>query len=230
MAKSITAAFLLMVLLIGHGGLVQIPAMQAGTGDGSTFPTVTFTRNLWNANPPYFSVAVTSMGSATYQSTPNSDQQTGAPYMLEFTVSSATQTEIFSLTQELNFFQGKVGKSQSGAASTGSESLSFADASTQNSITYKSSTNPLIRKLTRLFENISTTLEFGRRLDLLRSSNPSGLTAELQRMEGMAQHGPLVEFSVIAPAVQQIATDATVSEASRRCAQAILKDANSWGK
>lgn len=49
-------------------------------------------------------------------------------------------------------------------------------------------------------------------------------------MEVMAQHGPLVEFSVIAPTVQQIATDATVSEASRRYAQAILKDANSWGK
>lgn len=99
------------------------PAMTTlgKTSPGKTFPTVTFTRSLWNANPPYFSVAVTSMGSANYQSTPNSDQQTGAPYMLEFTVSSATQTEIFSLTQKLNLFQGKVGKSQSGARKHGKQ-------------------------------------------------------------------------------------------------------------
>jgi hypothetical protein len=218
-AKSITAAFLLMVLLIGHGGMVRVPALQAGTRDGSVIPTVTFTMNLWNANPPYYSVAVTSMGSATYQSTPSSDEQTGAPYTMEFSASSVTQTEIFNLTQQLNFFQGKFGIGQSGAATTGTKSLSFADGTTKNSITYTSSTNSLIRKLTTLFENISTTLEFGHRLELLRNSNPSGLTAELRCMEGMAQRAPLVEFQVIASSVRQIASDATVSEASRRYAR-----------
>ncbi len=233
MAKSIsiTVALLLTVLLVGQGGrgLLHIPALWAQAGNGSTFPTVTFTRTLSSANPPYYSVAVSSMGSATYQSTPNSDQQTGAPYSLEFTVSNATQTQIFNLAQELNFFQRKVRKGESVPASTGSRSLSFTNGSTQNSISYTSSTNPQMKQLTKLFEDISTTLEFGRRLGLLENSNPTGLTAELQRMAGVAQHGRLVEFSVIAPTVQQIATDSTVSEASRRYAQAILKDASSWG-
>jgi len=229
MAKSIKVALLLAVLLIAHGGPLHTPALWAQTGDGSTFPTVTFTRNLSTANPPSYSVAVTSMGSATYQSTPNSDQQTGVPYVLQFNISNATQTQIFNLAQELNFFHRKVRKDESVPASTGNRSLSFTNGPTQNSISYTSSTNPQMKKLTKLFESISTTLEFGRRLGLLQNSNPAGLTAELQRMQAAAQHGPLTEFAVIAPTVQQIAADSTVSEASRRYAQTILKEASSWG-
>ncbi len=41
----------------------------------------------------------------------------------------------------------------------------FADGSMWNQITYTSSNNPLIKQLTKLFENISATLEFGRRLE-----------------------------------------------------------------
>ena len=229
MTKSITAAFLLMILRTGHAAPAQIPDLQAGTRDAPPFATVTFTMNLWNANPPYYSVAVNSMGSATYRSTRNSDQWTGEPYILEFPVSGVTRSKIFRLTQELSFFQGRFKISQSRAASMGTKSLAFADGPVKNQITYTSSTNPLIGKLTSLFENISATLELGHRLEILRDSNPSGLTAELKRMERMAKRGRLVEFAVIAPLVRQIASDAAVSEASRRYAQALLKSTESWG-
>jgi hypothetical protein len=230
MAKLVTVAFLLMTLPNVRAGLEQRPALQAATRDGPAVATVTFTMNLRNSNPSYYSVAVTSMGSATYQSTPHSDQRTGVPYFVEFPVSSATRTKIFRFTQDLNLFQGKFKLSQSGVASTGTKSLTFTDGSINNQITYASSKNRLIRKLTSLFENISRTLEFGRALQTFRKSKPSGLTTELKRMERIARRGRLVEFQAIAPSVRQIASDATVSESSRRYAETILKDTNSLRK
>ena len=147
--------------------------------------------------------------------------------MVEFLASESTRPKIFQLAQQLNFFQGKFKIRQSPKAGVGTNSLTFADGSIQNRITYTSSEDPSIRQLTALFESISATLEFGRRLERLRQSNPQGLSAELKRAEQLSRRGRLVELRAIAPVVQQIASDGSLSETSRRYARAILENSGS---
>ncbi|MFZ3212350.1 MAG: hypothetical protein WA188_12630 [Terriglobales bacterium] len=147
--------------------------------------------------------------------------------MVEFLASDSTRSKIFQLAQQLKFFQGRFKIGNSAKASVATNSLTFTDGTTENQITYTSSSEPLIKQLTMLFENISATLELGRRLEHLRHGNPSGLAAELRRMERMSKQGRLVEFRAIAPVVQQIASDETLPEISRRYARAILKDSGS---
>jgi hypothetical protein len=193
MARLATASVLFTLLIAANAGTAQDSNPQATAGTGTAVATVTFTRNRWKASPPYYSVAVKSTGNTQYQSTPNSDQHTGEPYMVEFLASESTRSKIFQLAQQLNFFQGKFKIRQSPKAGVGTNSLTFADGSIQNRITYTSSEDPSIRQLTALFESISATLEFGRRLERLRQSNPQGLSAELKRAEQSSRRGRLVE-------------------------------------
>jgi hypothetical protein len=225
MARFVTASVLFGILLVGRAAAAQNADPQAGAGPGVA--TITFTRNWWKASPPYYSVAVKSTGNTQYQSTPNSDQRTGEPYMVEFLASDSTRSKIFRLAQRLNFFQGKLTIRRSSTADVATNSLTFAEGSIQNQISYTSSKDPSLRQLTALFESISATLEFGRRLERLRQSNPQGLSAELKRAEQLSRRGRLVEFRAIAHVVQQIASDGSLSETSRRYARAILENSGS---
>jgi hypothetical protein len=78
-----------------------------------------------------------------------------------------------------------------------------------------------------LFERISATMEFGRRLDQLRAGNQNGLLTELKHMQREVKHRQLVEFQVIAPEVQSLASDAKVSSDSRLYARLILEETHS---
>jgi hypothetical protein len=69
---------------------------------------------------------------------------------------------------------------------------------------------------------MSTTLEFGRRLDFYHHHQKLALEAELKRMEEMAKEKSLQEIQAIAPLLQQIATDQTVLNVSRARAQRLL--------
>src|SRR5207248_4615377 len=60
---------------------------QLHTKIGSSFPTVIFTSVLWSADPSYYSIAIDSTGTTTYQSAPDSIEKTGVPYMIQFQVS-----------------------------------------------------------------------------------------------------------------------------------------------
>jgi hypothetical protein len=87
---SLTSRFTMMVLLAFCGELLaQNP--QVKTRAGSRFPTVIFTSVLWSADPSYYSIAVDSIGTATYQSAPESLERTGVPYTIESAIGPGGQ-------------------------------------------------------------------------------------------------------------------------------------------
>jgi hypothetical protein len=179
--------------------------------------------NVTNADPSYYSIGVSSMGSASYWSIPRSDARTGAPDILEFTVSSATRSEVFRLTQELSFFQGHFKNNSSAGYRRDSKSLTFAEGPIHHQITFGASKNPSIKQLTTLFERISATMELGRTVERLRTGNPRALPAALKVVERKVQKGKLAEFQAIAPVIQRIASDTRISGVSRQYARAILE-------
>jgi len=73
-----------------------------------------------------------------------------------------------------------------------------------------------------MLQNLSTTLEFGRRLEYYHRYQKLGLDEELKRMEDMAKDNELLEVAAVASILQQIASDPSVINADRARAQRLL--------
>ncbi len=211
----------LAAMVVGSSGLfAQNPQLQ--TKNGRRFPTVVFSWTLWNANPPWYSIAVDSTGAATYQATPDSVEQTGVPYTVVFQTSDATRRVTFNIVRELNFLNGDFPVSAGSPQKVPVRTLAYHDITFNNQITYSESTDSDIQELTSVFEEISVTFEFARKLDYLHQHDRGGLEPELIRMEASAEHHLLRELQAVTPALRSIASDASLSESVRKHALAIL--------
>jgi len=103
--------------------------------------------------------------------------------------------------------------------------LAYKDAERSTSATYNYSQNQAVQNLTALFQSLSTTLEFGRRLEFYRRYQKLALDDELKRIEAMAKQNSLEELSALAPILKQIADDQTVINPVRARAQRLLQTA-----
>jgi hypothetical protein len=102
------------------------------------------------------------------------------------------------------------------------KTLAYKDAQRNSAATYNYSTNPAVQLLTEVFQNLSTTLEFGRRLEFYHRYQKLALDAELKRMEEMAKDHNLEDLSAISSILQQIANDQSVINIDRARAQRLL--------
>jgi hypothetical protein len=223
MPKAIRVALVLM-FLASTGASQEVSNLPPA--EGFTVPTITFTKSLWGANPSYYSIKISSMGTTSYWAEPNSDQRMGEPEMDDFTATSRTRQKIFRLTEKLHFFKGKFKISDENGR-IGWKSLTFAEGPIRNEIDYTSSKDRLINQLTKLFESISTTMECGWTLSRLRAGDPTALAAELNQMHRQVTRRQLAEFEAIAPIVRDIAFDPHIPEASRSYARDLLNEAHS---
>lgn len=222
--RSITVVRVTLVLATLMGcfasALGQNPQLQ--TRNGRRFPTVVFSSVLWNANPASYSIAVDATGYATYQSTQDSVDRTGVPYTIEFQTSDATRRITFNVVRELNLLNGDFPISLGSPQTTPVRTLLYHDITYNNQITYSDSTDSQIQELTSVFEEISATFEFARRLGYLHQHDKEGLEPELTRMHASAERHMLRELQAVTPALKSIALDNSLSESVREQAEAIL--------
>ena len=182
-----------------------------------------FTSVLWTADPSYYSIAIDASGTATYQSAPDSIEHTGVPYTVEFQVSDRTRRTAFNVTRQLDYFREQAGESLSSARNSSVRTLTYHDSQFHNQVTYSASPDSEIEELTSVFEGISETLEFGRRLAYFHKNDNSALDAELDRLQTRsADRRTLREFSAIAPILRSIVSDNRLETAPRHKAEAIL--------
>jgi hypothetical protein len=219
-SASLRLVLLSVVFVCSSDLLAQNPQLQ--TKNGRRFPTVIFSWVLWSANPPWYSIAVDSTGAATYQATPDSEEQTGVPYTIAFQTSDATRRVTFNIVRELNFLNGEFPVLPGSPQKVPVRTLAYHDITFNNQITYSESIDSDIQELTSVFEEISTTFEFARRLDYLHQHDWGGLEPELVRMQTSAEHHLLRELQAVTPALRSIASDASLSESVRKHALAIL--------
>ncbi len=200
-------------------GLVVSSLLVAA--QGPAYPTVKYTQEQWSLNPPKYMVRVDTMGMARYESTPNSTEQSGDVYTIEFTISNANKDKIFRMLQDLNFFNNTV--DDVSPADGAARSLTYAYGETLRIATYHGTSNQTAQQLTKLFQSISLTLETARRLDKLHQKNDSTLNDVVKRMLERAQAGDLAELQLAVPALKSIAADTTVPAATRSQVQSIIK-------
>lgn len=212
-----------------------------------TTPAITFTVDFPGSDPPHYVLSISSDGRSTYQSTaaptvntdkpdtdsadtdksdsdkPDTDKPAPpVPIRQDFVITQKTTTRIFDLARRANYFEGDIDSRRKVLASTGTKTLAYHDATRTSQATYNYSPSSVVQELTELLENISATLEFGRRLDYDLRYQKLALEEQLSTMENAMSKGSLAELQAIAPVLQQIADDSTVINISRARAQRLL--------
>ncbi len=211
-------------------------------------PVVTFTVDFPATQPEHYSIRVQSDGPAHYQSSgrlsadpedPDS-HETGShdkdshlndshetdSFDLDFTLGADMRQKIFELAAKAGYFQKGIDSHRKGLAFTGKKTLSYKDARRSSQSTYNYSSNAAAQELTDMLQSLSSTLEFGHRLQYDRRYQKLALDEELKRMEEMARSNQLIEVAAIQPILDEIIADQSVINVTRARAQRLLERAS----
>jgi hypothetical protein len=186
--------------------------------------TVGFTLDFQGANPSHYEIVVSSDGSGSYSSNGQLSQESepADPAPLKFTLSGNIRNQIFDLAKKTNYFKGNIDSGHKNIANTGNKVLTYKDADHNSQATYNYSSIPAIQDLTAIFQGLSATLEFGRRLTYFKKYEKLALDDDLKRMEQMQREKNLGDLQAIAPVLNEIANDSSVMNVSRARALRLL--------
>jgi hypothetical protein len=195
-----------------------------GRADTPQSATVKFTLDFPGANPSHYEISVTANGRGVYSSNGqlNKDSAPADPEPLEFTLSDKTRARIFDLAQRAHFFEGKIDSSRKNMANTGAKTLSYKDDSHNTQATYNYSSQQPVQDVTAIFQALSTTLEYGRRLAFFHKYQKLAIDEELKRMEELQRYNSLGDVQSIAQVLKQIADDPSVITVTRSRALRLL--------
>ena len=189
---------------------------------------VTFALDFPGSEPSHYAISVSSDGHASYDSdgklSPDSD---GDPFHLDFSMSTETSRRIFDLAARANYFQGEVDSHKKNLASTGVKTLTYKDSARSTTATYNYSPMASVQQITQMFQSLSTTLEFGRRLEYFHRYQKLALDEELKRMDDADSRSDLEEMAAVVPILQRIVTDTSVINPVRARAQRMIERAGS---
>lgn len=205
--------------------LASFLALPAGAADSADSATVTFTMDFPNSSPEHYSITVEKSGHAHYESVAkisdeSDDRQT---YQTDFDLLDATRARIFDLAAQAHYFSGKVDSGNKKLAFMGSKKLSYRDAQRNTSADYNFSPVTAVQQLTTMFQGLSATLEFGRRLAYFHRFQKLALDDELSHMEEEARRGDIIELQTVKPILQRIYDDETVMNIDRARALRLIE-------
>jgi hypothetical protein len=218
-------------------GLVSIASLLAsGARAQQSNATVSFTCDFPGSDPSHYSLTVTSTREASYSSDsklnaateadPDAGSASGAASETVFRLSAETTTRIFDLARAAHYFQGTIDSKKKNIASTGDKTLVYHDADKSYMANYNYSLIPAVQELTAVFQNLSSAVEFGRRLDYEYRYQKLALDEEMKRMEDtttLRDVGP--DLAAAAPVLQKIADDPSVINLVRARAMRLLQHA-----
>jgi hypothetical protein len=186
--------------------------------------SITFSLDFPDSSPEHYSIEVQSDGRAHYESSGklSADSDVRDDYQTDFTLGDATRARIFDLAAKAHFFSGKVDSGKK-LAFTGAKKLVYKDGQRSSSADYNYSQQPAVQQLTALFQSVSATMEFGRRLTYFHRYQKLALDDELKRMEDLAKRGELGELEAVSPILKNIYEDSSVINVVRARARRIME-------
>jgi hypothetical protein len=195
-------------------------------------PTITFQFEFPGANPSHYAISLDTTGRSAYTSTSPQDantgfaapgqQPTGEPYVTKFTLSAATAEQIFNLAKRLKNFDGKFDYTKTRVANTGAKTLIYADPARHFETTFNYSQNQDATELARIFQNLSSTLEFGHRIEHDMRYQKLALEDDLRQLQDAVSHNNATEARLLAPILQKIVNDPSIMHIARKRAQDLL--------
>src|SRR2546423_8630845 len=188
-------------------------------------PRITFDFAFPGSEPDHFAISIFGDGRTTYDSHVKTSQGSEEDnFHFDFTISPSDRTHIFDLAKRAHYFEGEIDLQKRRMAATGVKTLKYTDTEKNTQATYNYSRVPAVQELTDFLQKLSTTLEFGRRLEYDHHYQKLALDEELKRMEEMSKQNGLEELSVVSPILQKIAADASVINPVRVRAQRLIAE------
>jgi hypothetical protein len=180
-------------------------------------PTVTFSIDFPGSDPSHYEISLSDDGTGSYDS--NGKLMPGADITeiakLNFRLSWPRSARVFELAKQAHYFSEKTDVRKKNIAFTGNKVLSYKDPGKTASVTYNYSASPPIQDLTAIFQGLSVSLEFGRRLEYEAQHQKLALSDELKKLETMTREGNLSDISVISPILETIAQDQSLLNVDR---------------
>ncbi len=187
-------------------------------------PTVSFKFDFPGSEPEHYVINVAADGKSSYDSNGklSAESDPDNTFHLEFVLPHDDCARIFELAKKSKYFQGEIDSKKQGLASTGVKILEYKNGATSNHATYNFSPLVPVQQLTELFQGMSNTLEFGRRLKYFHHYQKLALAEELRKMVGDPLYKDMPAISAIAPILQSIVDDPSVINVARARAQRLL--------
>lgn len=215
---------------IGRGKVQLFSSILAlffavAAGNAADMASVSFSLDFPNSSPEHYAIMLQSDGRAHYESNGriSNDSDARDDYQTDFNFSDSTRDQIFKLAKDARYFSGKMDSGNKKLAFTGAKKLAYSDGQRASSAEYNYSAVAPVQQLTSLFQNVSATLEFGRRLSYYHRYQKLALDDELKRMEDQARQGQLAELQAVKPVLQRIYDDNSVMNVVRARAQLIME-------
>jgi hypothetical protein len=192
----------------------------------------------WNQARPWvqYTISVDDAGKTHFEGVGNAaDSGENDSFSQDFTMSDANRQKIFELARKADYFQGNFEAKQKNIARTGEKTLEYhgkADGggqATSHRITYNYSSNTDIQELTRLFQSIALTVDFGRKLAFQYRFDKLGMDDRLKSLQDMQASHFVEELQAIEPILEKIAADPSVMNIARVTAKQLLNSAGSGG-
>jgi len=187
--------------------------------------SVTFSLDFPNSSPEHYSISVQSDGHAHYESSGKitADSDDRDDYQTDFNFSDNTRTRIFQLAEQAHYFAGKVDSGNKKIAFTGAKKLTYKDSQRNTAAAFNYSPVVPVQQLTSLFQSVSATMEFGRRLTYFHRYQKLALDDELKRMEDQAQRAEVIELQAVKPVLRDIYEDTSVINVVRARARRLME-------
>jgi hypothetical protein len=158
----------------------------------------------------------------SYKSTPRSVQHTGAPYTIKFVSAEPFRSRVFRIVQQLNYLDLPSSNRPLSAARQSVKTLSFREGNTHHQIIFRASKNSRVRQLAIMFEDLSRTLELGRRLADLYEHRSPRLASELADLQSLHAEKNAPGIQAVIPTLKDIAGDAGLAPQVRARAAAVV--------
>lgn len=217
-----------------HSGLfllVSLALLWSPIAQAAEPATITFSLDFPGSDPEHYSISIQSDGHTKYNSTGKISDQSDETetYQAEFELTDATRSRIFDLAAEAHYFSGKIDSGNHKLAFTGAKKLVYTDGQRNFAADYNFSPVSAVQQLTSMFQSISATLEFRRRLTYSHRYQKLALDEELKQMEDQAREGNLAELQAAKPVLQEIYEDNSVINVVRARARKIMEMGSATG-
>jgi hypothetical protein len=223
---------LVWALCAGAQVVHQVTPVDPPTGSYVTF------KFDWDQGRPWlrYSIAVDDSGKTHFEGVGNPiESGDGDTFSQDFIMTDGNRQKIFDLAKKLDYFQGNFEAKQKNIARTGEKTLDYRGQAAGggptmfHSTTYNYSPNSDVQELTRLFQAIATTLDFGRKLEFQSRFDKLGMDAQLKSLQDMQASHFAEELQAIGPILQKIAADPNTMHINQVTATQLLKSMGTTG-
>jgi hypothetical protein len=186
----------------------------------------------WDQGLPWvrYTITVDDAGNAHFEGAGNpSESGEGDSFSQDFTMTESNRQKVFELAKKLDYFQGNFETKQKNIAQTGQKTLEYHGTTagggqrTVHASTYNFSPNSDVQELTRLFQAIAATVDYGRKLEFQYRFDKLGMDARLQSLQDARATHFVEELQAIEPILQKIAADPNMMHINRMAAKQLLK-------